>query len=393
MKIYQVGGSIRDEVLGIEAKDFDYVVVGATVAEFKDKYPEAELVGKSFPVFIVDGDEYAFARIERKIGVGHCGFDVDYEPTVTIEEDLMRRDLTINAIARDVETGEVVYVDGAYEDIKSGVLRHVSDAFCEDPLRVYRLARFAAKFPEFVVCDKTKKLCEGMKRELSHLPTERVFAELCKALNCEMPSRFFTVLDECGVLDVHFSEIVKMKIIPAGPIEHHPEGDLFSHTMQVVDGTVKDSVARFGALVHDFGKLVTDSNNYPCHYRHDSEGVFSSVVMAFCDKFKVGVEYSRMATFCARHHMRVGKFFEMKPGKLVSMFEYMSRFVIDSDKFLSVVNADGQNVCKKAFDCCLKSVMMVKLPVEYHDRGTKCKDILMNLRCHKLNNCRNFYSK
>ena len=237
MKKYLVGGAVRDELLGRPSKDRDYVVVGQT--------PEAMLaqgykaVGKDFPVFLhpVSGEEYALARTERKVGKGHCGFEVVADPTVTLDDDLARRDLTINAIAKDLDTGALVAPHGGLEDLKKGILRHVSPAFEEDPLRVLRVARFAARYADlgFSVAPETLSLMGRMaaRGDLDELTAERVWGEVSKALTCPRPSVFLQVLRKCGALKAIAPEVDRLYGVPQVE-EHHPEIDTGIHTEMVV---------------------------------------------------------------------------------------------------------------------------------------------------------------
>ncbi|MBR4490967.1 multifunctional CCA tRNA nucleotidyl transferase/2'3'-cyclic phosphodiesterase/2'nucleotidase/phosphatase, partial [bacterium] len=325
MKIYQVGGSVRDEILGIEANDRDFVVVGATEAEFLEKFPKAEKVGKSFPVFIVDGDEYAFARRERKNGHGYTGFDVDFSPKVTLHEDLKRRDITINAIATDPDFPDK-FIDpfGGIEDIKNKRIVHVSKAFAEDPLRVYRVARFAAKFPDFTVDPSTIEMMHSVGDELLFLSNERVWNELEKALSCPRPSRFFEILKDADLLKFHFPEVADLIGVPAGPIQYHPEGDAFIHTIETMD-RLKDSgnddpVAMFAALCHDWGKAASSPDNYPHHYGHDKAGV--PIIENFCRRMKnVPERYGFAAKTVAKYHMIVREIDRITPKKAITIIQ------------------------------------------------------------------------
>lgn len=268
MKIYLVGGAVRDQLLNIPIKDRDYMVVGATVQEMLDKgYRQ---VGKDFPVFLhpKTQQEYALARTERKTGVGYGGFSVYAAPDVTLEEDLLRRDLTINAIAQD-ETGRVFDPYGGQADIEQRLLRHVSDAFVEDPLRVLRVARFAARFQPlgFKVAPETMALMQRIAAsgELEALTPERVFQELDKALSTEAPQVFFEVLREAGGLAILFPEIEALFGIPQ-PEQWHPEIDTGIHTLMVLEQAARlsqDKQVRFAALVHDLGKALSPKEHLP----------------------------------------------------------------------------------------------------------------------------------
>src|SRR3990167_4743881 len=255
MKIYLVGGAVRDKLLGLPLQDRDYVVVGATPEEMAAQGYQP--VGADFPVFLHPRtkEEYALARTERKQGHGYKGFTVYSAPDVTLEDDLRRRDLTINAMAED-EQGKLVDPYGGAADLKAGVLRHVSDAFVEDPLRVLRVARFAARFSGrgFRVADETLALMRQMTQsgELNHLVPERVWQEVERALGEPAPTGFFAVLRECGALAVLFPELEALFGVPQ-PAEHHPEIDTGVHTLLLLEAAARltpDARARFAALTH-----------------------------------------------------------------------------------------------------------------------------------------------
>ena len=260
MKIYLVGGAVRDKLLGLPVKDRDYVVVGATPEQMTAQ--GFKPVGTDFPVFLhpQTKEEYALARTERKSGRGYKGFTVYAAPDVTLEDDLKRRDLTINAMAED-ETGKLVDPFHGAADLKAGILRHVSPAFGEDPVRILRVARFAARFADhnFQVADETLALMRGMVEngEVDHLVAERVWQELEGALDAKMPSRFFEVLRECGALKRLFPELERLYGVPQ-PEKHHPEIDTGVHTMMVLDAAAKltpDARVRFAALMHDLARV------------------------------------------------------------------------------------------------------------------------------------------
>lgn len=273
-RLYIVGGAIRDKILGRECKDEDYCITGITKEEFIKIFPEAKNQGKSFGVFVLENKEFAMARTEEKIGKGHKEFDVKTNKNITIEEDLKRRDVTINSIAEDVLTGEIIDPYGGRKDIKNKIIIAVSQSFKEDPLRVYRTARFAAEL-EFEVEENTLKMMNSLKNELLSLSKERVFEELRKALNTHKPSIFFEVLKEAKVLDVHFKEVYDL-IGAVQPEKYHPEGDSYNHTMIALDNVAKistDEKIRFCTLVHDLGKGRTPKEMYPHHYGHEERGV------------------------------------------------------------------------------------------------------------------------
>ena len=389
MKIYQVGGSVRDEILGIEAYDMDFVVVGATEAEFLAKFPKAEKVGRSFPVFLVNGCEYAFARRERKNGHGYTGFDVEFSPDITLEEDLLRRDITINAIAKDpVLPNRYIDPYGGIEDIRNKRIVHVSKAFSEDPLRVYRVARFAAKFPDFSVDPETIKLMRSMGEELLSLSTERVWNELEKALVYPRPSRFFEILKEADLLKYHFPEVLALVGVPAGPIQYHPEGDAFIHTIETMDRLKlagnNDPVAMFAALCHDWGKAASSPDNYPHHYGHDKVGV--DIIEKFCRRMKNVPERYRFAAIAvAKYHMIVREIDKITPKKAINIIKDITSTSCGLDGFMDAVKADNarQNDDARAFIKKMLPVLDVKLPEKYWNAGKKSAEILMQLKILK----------
>ncbi len=338
-KLYKVGGAVRDTLLGKTPKDTDYVLVGATYDEAKAMYGEP--VGATFPVFFdADGNEVALARKETKTGTGHIAFVCDFGPDVTIEQDLARRDLTVNAIAMNSE-GEYIDPFGGISDLKAKVLRAVGPAFAEDPLRVYRLARFAAVLG-FAVEPGTAALASSLVKELSSLSGERVAAEMIKTLfrSGIKPSVFFRTLLSLGVLHVHFPEFQALADVPAGPEEHHQEGSAFEHTMLVLDEIeCSDPVSRFGALVHDLGKGVTPKSELPKHHGHDSK---VELVDALCDRLKMPAEYLRFGRLAMSQHMRTHEVKKMFTKKLVQFVHQVSKPTTDMYRLIEVVEADGR---------------------------------------------------
>ena len=267
-RLYLVGGAVRDSMLNRPISDEDYCVVGIDKETFIKLFPESYLRGKSFEVFDIEGKEFALARTEKKTGIGHKEFKITTGKEITIEEDLKRRDLGLNSIAKDVLTGELIDPFGGAEDIENKIIRATSKAFMEDPLRVYRAARFASELG-FTVEENTIKMMTKLKDELSTLSKERVFVEFRKALGTNKPSIFFNVLKDAKVLNVHFKEINNL-IGSLQPIEHHPEGDSYNHTMLALDNSVEltnDLLVRYSVLVHDLGKGLTPKEMYPHHYR------------------------------------------------------------------------------------------------------------------------------
>lgn len=306
MEIYLVGGAVRDALLGLEVKERDYMVVGATPEQLLELgYTQ---VGKDFPVFLhpQSREEYALARTERKSGLGYTGFICDFSPDVTLEDDLIRRDLTINAIARD-ERGILHDPYGGRADLDARVLRHVSAAFSEDPLRVLRVARFAARFAHlgFVVAEETLALMNQMAAggELDQLTPERVWRETEKALACTDPQVYFDILRQCGALKRLFPELDALFGVP-GPKKWHPEIDTGLHTLMVLKRSAElegSPACRFAALCHDFGKALTPPEKWPSHHQHGELGL--APIHALCDRLKVPNEHRELAVLMSRWHI------------------------------------------------------------------------------------------
>lgn len=350
-KLYLVGGAIRDKLLNKEIKDEDYCVVGITAEQFRKLFPESFLRGKFFGVFDLNGKEFAMARTERKTGVGHKEFEITTNKDITIEEDLARRDITINSMAQDVLSGELIDPFNGKQDLENKIIRATTEHFLEDPLRVYRVARFACSL-NFKVEENTLKMMNSLKDELSTLSEERVFVEFSKALCADKPSVFFEVLKEANVLDIHFKEIYDL-IGALQPLEHHPEGDSFNHTMLVVDKAAEltDNLEiRFSALVHDLGKGITPKEEYPHHYGHEIKGV--DVVGTFGNRIKAPTRWIQAGKVACREHMRGGIFYKMKPSKKVEFIERVAKstlglhglqIVVYSDK-LSSRNVDSGSI-------------------------------------------------
>lgn len=341
-KLYLVGGAIRDKLMGKESHDEDFCVVGLTGKEFLELFPNAKEQGKAFRVFCMENCEFALARKETKIGKGHKEFEIETSKQITIEQDLARRDITINSIAQDVLTKEIIDPFNGIEDIRNGIIRATTSAFAEDPLRVYRVARFAAKF-EFEVEKETLKLMEKLKQELAELSKERVFVEFEKALKTNKPSIFFQVLRKANVLDVHFKEIADL-IGALQPVEYHPEGDSYNHTMIVLDRMAEftdDVILRFCALVHDIGKGVTPKRMYPHHYGHDEKGV--AVVAEFGKRIFIPNSWIKCGKTAAKEHMKGGIFHKMSVPKKVSFIERVAKSKLGLHGLQLVVLADKGN--------------------------------------------------
>ena len=322
MRAYVVGGAVRDALLGLPVKDRDWVVVGET--------PEAMLargfrpVGRDFPVFLhpQTREEYALARTERKSGRGYTGFVCHAAPDVTLEEDLSRRDLTINAIARDAE-GALIDPFGGARDLEDGILRHVGPAFAEDPLRVLRTARFAARLPGFSLAPETLSLMRSMSEsgELDHLTPERVWRELSLGLMEERPSRMFRVLRECGALVRILPELDCLFGMPQ-PLVHHPEIDSFVHTMLVVDYAAQAGHAleiRWACLLHDLGKGETPADILPHHYGHEARS--APLAGRISERLRTPANCRDFAVLFAREHGKLGLIGEMQPNAITSLLE------------------------------------------------------------------------
>jgi tRNA nucleotidyltransferase (CCA-adding enzyme) len=300
MRIYLVGGAVRDALLGRPARERDWVVVGATPETLERR--GFRPVGRDFPVFLhpETHEEYALARVERKTGPGYRGFAVEFSPDVTLEEDLRRRDLTINAIARD-EAGELVDPYGGRADLARRVLRHVSDAFVEDPVRILRVARFAARYAPlgFTVADETLALMRRMVAdgEVNALVAERVWAETAKALAEDRPDVYFEVLRACGALAVVFPELDRLWGVPQ-PAKWHPEVDTGVHVMMVLRQAARlapEPRIRFAALTHDLGKGETPADRWPRHHGHEERSV--RLVERLCERLRVPNDFRRPERF------------------------------------------------------------------------------------------------
>ncbi|WP_296898137.1 multifunctional CCA addition/repair protein [Thiohalocapsa sp.] len=329
LDIYLVGGAVRDRLLCLPVDESDYVVVGATPAEMHRR--GFTQVGKDFPVFLhpETKDEYALARTERKCAPGYHGFTVHASPDVTLEQDLARRDLTINALAEDWD-GRIIDPFGGVADLKARVLRHVSPAFVEDPVRILRVARFAARFAElgFRVADETMHLMRDMVTagEVDALVPERVWQEMAKALSESHPSRFFLVLRECGALARLLPELDRLWGVPQ-PAAAHPEIDTGVHVMLVVDAAARLADAaevRFAALCHDLGKGTTPPQHWPRHHGHEQRSV--ALVVQLCARLRVPKRFCELARLTARYHGLVHRSTELKPKTLLDMFEAVDLF-------------------------------------------------------------------
>jgi tRNA nucleotidyltransferase (CCA-adding enzyme) len=329
MDVYLVGGAVRDALLGRSVTEHDYVVVGATPDDLLARGYRA--VGKDFPVFLhpANGDQYALARTERKTGAGYYGFATRFSPDVTLEEDLARRDLTINAMAR-AEDGSIVDPYGGRRDLEARLLRHVSPAFVEDPLRVLRVARFAARFAPlgFTVAPETLELMREIVRsgEMQALVAERVWVETERALGEARPPVYVEVLRACGALAAVFPEIDRLFGVPQ-PEKYHPEVDTGVHTLQVLDVACElsdDTAVRFAALVHDLGKGVTPQREWPRHIGHEHAGV--KVIARLCERLKVPNEHRELGMLVSKEHQRVHRAAELRDTTVLELLETTDAF-------------------------------------------------------------------
>lgn len=347
MEIYLVGGAVRDKLLGLEPKEHDWVVVGATPTELESQgYKQ---VGKDFPVFLhpKTHEEYALARTERKTAPGYYGFDVHAAPNVTLEEDLLRRDLTVNAIAES-DDGQLIDPFNGQQDLADKLLRHVSPAFSEDPVRILRVARFAARFAHlgFTVAPETNLLMRDMvdAGEADALVAERVWAETDRALGEQTPTRFFEVLRDCGALEKLFPEIERLYGVPQ-PEKHHPEIDTGVHTMMVLEQAARlspEAIVRFAALVHDLGKGTTPKDQWPKHINHEERGV--PLVEALCERLRAPKSYRELAVAVTRYHLHYHRAAELKSSTLLKTLNAVDalRRPERFEQFIAACEADSR---------------------------------------------------
>ncbi|WP_137009628.1 multifunctional CCA addition/repair protein [Aquitalea aquatilis] len=321
MQVYIVGGAVRDRLLGLPVKDRDWVVVGASVESMLQQGYKP--VGKDFPVFLHphSHEEYALARTERKTGKGYHGFAFHADESVTLEQDLARRDLTINAIAQD-DQGQLIDPYHGQQDLQAGVLRHVSPAFAEDPVRILRLARFAARFG-FSVAPETMQLMQNMVAagEVDALVAERVWQEMAKALQEDKPSRFFLILRECGALQRILPEVDALFGVPQRA-DYHPEIDTGDHVMRVIDMAAhmqQPLAVRFAALTHDLGKALTPADILPRHIGHEARG--EKPLLALCTRLRVPAECRDLARITVLNHTKVHGTAQMKPSTILRLFK------------------------------------------------------------------------
>jgi tRNA nucleotidyltransferase (CCA-adding enzyme) len=347
MQVYLVGGAVRDERLGLPVKERDWCVVGATPDELVgDGYKQ---VGKDFPVFLhpESGEEYALARTERKTAAGYHGFAFDTSPDVTIEDDLSRRDLTINALAVDAN-GELIDPHGGIQDLEKRLIRHVSDAFIEDPVRILRAAKFAARFADlgFRIAPETRDLMRRMVAdgEADALVPDRVWKETEAALAGANPHIYFEALRACGALRVVFPEVDALFGIPQ-PAKWHPEIDTGLHTMMVVEESEKlsdDTEVRFAALVHDLGKATTNPADLPSHRGHEQRG--NKLIRKMAERLPIPRACRDLAIIVAEYHTHCHRAFELRDSTIVRVLEKTDAFRRPErfEQFLLACEADAR---------------------------------------------------
>jgi len=347
MEIYLVGGAVRDRLLGLPVMEKDWVVLGET--------PESMVkhgfrpVGKDFPVFLhpQSHDEYALARTERKTAPGYKGFAVHASPDVTLEQDLIRRDLTINAIAMTPQ-GQLIDPYGGQRDLENRIFRHISPAFAEDPVRILRVARFAARYRHlgFTLAEETRELMQSMVAagEVDYLVPERVWAELFKALKEQMPSAFFYTLKDCTALEKIFPEINRLFGVPQ-PEKYHPEIDTGLHSMLCLEQSALLSPSpevRFAALVHDLGKGLSPKQHWPHHYGHETSGL--PILDKMCDRLRVPNSFKSLALQVMQYHTHCHRAFELRASTIADMLAALGAYKQTNKlpEFLLACEADAK---------------------------------------------------
>lgn len=407
MMVYLVGGAVRDQLLNYPVKERDWVVIGSTPQQMLQN--GFQQVGRDFPVFLhpVTHEEYALARKERKTAKGYYGFECDFSETTSLEDDLKRRDLTINAIAMD-ENGQIIDPWHGVLDLQTKTLRHVSDAFIEDPVRVLRVARFAARYYHlgFRLANETRSLMYQMAKqgELEHLVAERVWQELERSLDEKNPEVFITTLRSCGALSVIFPEINRLFGVPGTPM-YHPEIDSGVHTIMALQAMVassSDSMSRFATLVHDLGKGVTAMDAWPSHHGHEEKGV--SIIDEFCQRLRIPTEWRKFAMMVSRFHLMIHRISELRAVTIVKVLEQTDSFrrIEQFEKLLKVCEADanGRNSTinyeqaqkwRYVHNECLKiqprllieqGYQGIAIKNELHNRRVACVDLILNFWTH-----------
>lgn len=366
MQIYLVGGAVRNELLGLPVRERDWVVVGAT--------PNAmttlgyKPIGKSFPVFLhpQSKEEYALARTEKKTAPGYTGFSINAAPGVSLEEDLLRRDLTINAIAQD-SAGELIDPYGGRADLDARVLRHVSSAFAEDPVRILRVARFRAQLGQFDfrIATETLQLMGDMvsSGEINALVPERVWKETEKALQTDFPQHFFDSLRACGAMSVLFPELDRLYGVPQNPLQH-PEVDTGIHTMMVLTQAARlspDPVIKFAALVHDLGKATTDPALWPKHVGHEENAV--PLIHALCERLKIPNSYRTLGVLVARYHLHYHRIDQLTADAVLELLQGLDVFRRPDrlQQFLTACEADSRGRLGFEDSICEQSGILTRL--------------------------------
>ena len=402
MQTYLVGGAVRDNLLGLPVHDKDWVVVGASV---DDILAQGFLqVGKGFPVFLhpESKQEYALARTERKTAPGYTGFAFDTSAHVTLEEDLMRRDLTINALA-ETDKGEIIDPYGGRDDLQRRVLRHVSPAFAEDPLRVLRVARFAALLQPlgFTVAAETMELMRSIvtSGELDDLVKERVWQEIEKAMLTAAPGVFVQVLRDCQALRIVLPEVDQLFGVPQ-PAKYHPEIDTGIHTLMCLEQAsrlTEDPVTRYAVLIHDVGKGVTDSSKWPSHYGHESLGL--KLQAAISNRLHVPREYSQLAAIVCEHHTKMHRVAELRATTLLKLLTSLDaiRRPERLDKFLIACEADARGRTgleqrpypqRQYLLNVLEAVLTIDIPALLAaDKDGDLKQLIQNRRLQVIGDC------
>jgi tRNA nucleotidyltransferase (CCA-adding enzyme) len=394
MKVYLVGGAVRDQALGYPIKEQDWVVVGSSPEQLRAQ--GYQQVGSDFPVFLhpKTREEYALARTERKSAVGYYGFTCDFNENVSLEEDLARRDLTINAMAMD-EDGQLIDPYNGMIDLQNKWLRHVSPAFIEDPVRVLRVARFAARYAHlgFRLANETRLLMYEMVKneELNHLVPERVWQELQRSLGEKNPEVFVQTLRACDALRIVFPELDALFGVP-NSVHYHPEVDSGVHTLMVLQAAValtKDPIIRFAALVHDLGKARTPKSEWPRHHGHEERGV--AVIEALAKRLRIPADYRNLAVLVSRLHLNIHRFFELRPNTIVKILEQADAFrrpqQLEAILLACKADANGCGIKReypqaeqwlRCFDVCKK--IEVQRLIDQGFQGKAIKDGLRELR-------------
>ena len=376
MKIYQVGGSVRDKIMHLPAHDIDYVVVGSTPQEMLSLC--FKQVGKGFPVFInpQDGSEYALARKEQKSGTKHGDFRFEFSPTISLKEDLIRRDFTCNALALDRDTNQIIDYFNGQQDIKDGILRHISPHFAEDPLRVLRMCRFSAQL-NFKIAPQTMSLACQMVNDdmLSHLSAERIWQEIYRALETKNFAIFITTMQACGALDKILPEVAALFATPER-LDYHPEGNSGTHTLLCLKNVALQSPKiKFATLLHDIGKTLTPKDALPHHPGHDNAG--SKLISDICSRLKVPHEYKNFAILCCQKHMKLHLVHQMRMATLVDFVASLGK---DINDFITVCQADflgrSYNISEKEQTDFAEDVAFLQ----------KVHDILSNIKATDMQN-------